>query len=284
MMKTKSDWWLGLMFVLVMASCGSGKPSEPTDEEQDGDSTLIDETLTEEELQDELISEEPMPLAAEELFDDFLFNFASNKRLQMERIHFPLVVVSDAKADTLERDEWQMEHFFMHHEEYTLIFDSEAQMQQVKDTAVSHAVVEKIFLDQGFVCQYRFERRNGRWMLEGMQKQTMSLNPNASFLAFYRRFATDSVFRQHSLNDEIIFSGPDPDNDLEQMEGVITPDFWEAFAPELPRGVIYNIVYGEHYGHSNLKIFALRGIANGLEVEMTFRREHDKWKLTKLSE
>lgn len=275
---------MGLVLALVLTACGNGKSSEKTDDELIEDSTLTAEELTEEELQDELISEEPMPLAAEELFDDFLFNFASNKRLQMERIHFPLVINSDAKADTLEREEWQMEHFFMHHEEYTLIFDSEEQMMKVKDTSVDHAVVEKIFLDQGFVCQYKFDRQNGRWMLKEMQKQTMSLNPNASFLTFYRRFATDSVFRQQSLKDEILFSGPDPDNDLEQMEGVITPDFWEAFAPELPHGVIYNIVYGEHHGHSHLKIFALRGIANGLEVEMTFREEHGKWKLTKLSE
>lgn len=281
---TKGKWWIGLTTALVLTACGNGKPSETTDDELAEDSILTAEELTEEELQDELISEEPMPMAAEELFDDFLFNFASNKRLQMERIKFPLVVTSDAKADTLQREEWQMEHFFMHHEEYTLIFDNEEQMMQVKDTSVNHAVVEKIFLDQGFVSQYKFDRQNGRWMLKGMQKQTMSQNPNASFLAFYRRFATDSVFRQQSLNEEIRFSGPDPDNDLEQMEGVITPDFWDAFAPDLPHGVIYNIVYGEHRSHSHVKIFALRGIANGLEVEMTFREEHGKWKLTKLSE
>ena len=107
-------------------------------------------------------------------------------------------------------------------------------------------------------------------MLDGMRKQTMSHNPNASFLSFYRRFATDSVFRQQSLSEEIHFVGPDPDNDLEVMEGVITPDFWEAFAPELPHGTIYNIVYGHHHSHSNTKIFVLRGIANGMEVEMTF--------------
>jgi len=284
MIMTKENWWLGLILALVLTACGRGKAPVMTDDVMEEDSLDREVTLTEEELQDELISEEPMPLAAEELFDDFLFNFASNKRLQMERVRFPLVVSSDAKADTLEREDWQMEHFFMHHEEYTLIFDNEKQMALVKDTSVNHAVVEKIFLDQGFVCQYRFDRQNGRWMLDGMQKQTMSQNPNASFLSFYRRFATDSVFRMQSLNEEIIFSGPDPDNDLEQMEGVITPDFWDAFAPELPHGVIYNIVYGGHHGHSNRKIFALRGIANGLEVEMTFHKEHDKWKLTKLSE
>ena len=275
---------IGIMLVLILTGCKDLKPQNADDSVLEEDSLEVADSLTEEESMDELISEEPMPVSAEELFDDFLFNFASNKRLQMERVKFPIIVSSEAKADTLEKNDWQMEHFFMHHGEYTLIFDSEAQMEAVKDTSVNHAIVEKIFMDQGFVCQYQFDRKNGRWMLDRMNKQTMSHNPNASFLSFYRRFATDSVFRQQSLAQEIAFSGPDPDNDFDQMEGVITPDFWEAFAPELPHGTIYNIVYGHPHSHSNTKIFVLRGIANGLEVEMTFHREHDQWRLTKLSE
>jgi hypothetical protein len=275
---------IGIMLVLILTGCKDLKPQNADDSVLEEDSLEVADSLTEEESMDELISEEPMPVSAEELFDDFLFNFASNKRLQMERVKFPIIVSSEAKADTLEKSDWQMEHFFMHHGEYTLIFDSEAQMEAVKDTSVNHAIVEKIFMDQGFVCQYQFDRKNGRWMLDRMNKQTMSHNPNASFLSFYRRFATDSVFRQQSLAQEIAFSGPDPDNDFDQMEGVITPDFWEAFAPELPHGTIYNIVYGHPHSHSNTKIFVLRGIANGLEVEMTFHREHNQWRLTKLSE
>lgn len=275
---------IGIMLVLILTGCKDLKPQNADDSVLEEDSLEVADSLTEEESMDELISEEPMPVSAEELFDDFLFNFASNKRLQMERVKFPIIVSSEAKADTLEKNDWQMEHFFMHHGEYTLIFDSEAQMEAVKDTSVNHAIVEKIFMDQGFVCQYQFDRKNGRWMLDRMNKQTMSHNPNASFLSFYRRFATDSVFRQQSLAQEIAFSGPDPDDDFDQMEGVITPDFWEAFAPELPHGTIYNIVYGHPHSHSNTKIFVLRGIANGLEVEMTFHREHNQWRLTKLSE
>ena len=275
---------IGIMLVLILTGCKDLKPQNADDSVLEEDSLEVADSLTEEESMDELISEEPMPVSAEELFDDFLFNFASNKRLQMERVKFPIIVSSEAKADTLEKNDWQMEHFFMHHGEYTLIFDSEAQMEAVKDTSVNHAIVEKIFMDQGFVCQYQFDRKNGRWMLDRMNKQTMSHNPNASFLSFYRRFATDSVFRQQSLAQEIAFSGPDPDNDFDQMEGVITPDFWEAFAPELPHGTIYNIVYGHPHSHSNTKIFVLRGIANGLEVEMMFHREHNQWRLTKLSE
>jgi len=276
--------FFGMILAFVLTACKNAKPVSGEESGVEEDSLEMAGELSDEEEMDELISETPMPVAAEELFDDFLFNFASNKRLQFERVAFPLVVKSEAKDDTLKKDDWQMEHFFMHQEEYTLIFDSEEQMEEVKDTAINHAVVEKIFLDQGFVCQYLFDRKNGRWMLDGMHKQTLSHNPNASFLSFYRRFATDSVFRQNSLSEEIGFSSPDPDDDFVRLEGVITPDSWDAFAPELPQGTIYNIVYGHHHSHSDMKILVLRGISNGLEVEMTFHSKHNKWMLTKLAE
>lgn len=53
---------------------------------------------------------------------------------------------------------------------------------------------------------------------------------------------------------------------------------------ELPSGLIYNIIYGQKYEHSNQKILLLRGISNGQEMEMTFRREGGEWKLKKLVE
>jgi hypothetical protein len=244
---------------------------------------MVDDDPTADET-DELISEEPMPKAAEEFFDDFFFNFASNKRLQKERICFPLLVRSNAKTDTLQSKDWHTDHFFMHQEEYTLIFDNEEQMNQAKEVPVEEVTVEKIFLSQAFVNQYVFRKKNGQWKLDEIRKQTLSLNPNASFLAFYRRFASDSIFQHQSLNEEIQFVGPDPDDEFSQMEGVITPDFWEAFAPELPRDTIYNIIYGKRKTSADDKIFVIRGISNGQEVMLTFHHQHDKWKLTKLSE
>ena len=67
------------------------------------------------------------------------------------------------------------------------------------------------------------------------------------------------------------------------MEGIITPDTWEAFAPELPSKMIYNIIYGHPKHEGNSKIFVLRGIANGFELEMTFYRKKNNWKLVKLT-
>jgi len=51
----------------------------------------------------------------------------------------------------------------------------------------------------------------------------------------------------------------------------------------LPKKMIYNIIYGEPRQEGNSKLFVLRGIANGLELEMTFHRANGNWRLTKLS-
>ena len=232
--------------------------------------------------EEEELANQPMPASAEKLFDDFFFNFASSRQLQMERIAFPLKVNSGYKVEEIQKDDWQMERFFMNEEGYTLIFDSQEQMERVKDTSVDEAIVEKIFLDREFVKQYLFSRNSGRWMLYEVRNQTLPKNPNASFIAFYHQFVTDSVFQMASLSDEIEFSGPDPDDEFGEIEGFITPNLWEDFAPEMPQRILYNIVYGRQSADSTQKILVLRGIANGLEEEMTFAKRHGEWKLTKL--
>lgn len=268
--------------VLLMFSC---KGSKMTGDEGEVPADSVDSGIEAEatDTLEQLIEETPMPKAADELFDDFFFNFAANRRLQTERIKFPLPVIMGDKADTIQRSEWKTEHFFMRQGYYTLIFDSRRQMDLGKDTAVGHVIVEKIFFDIKTVRQYVFDRVNGLWMMQAINITPIYQNHNASFLKFYQSFASDSTFQIESLDETVQFIGPDPDDDFEQMEGVITPDTWPAFAPEMPAKMIYNINYGQNPGQSNYKIFVIRGISNGLEMEMTFRRQDGRWLLTRLT-
>ena len=176
---------------------------------------------------DQLISEQQMPKAADELFDDFIFNFAANRKLQMKRIVFPLKVVDGKKVSYIQKSKWKMEHFFMNQGYYTLIFDNTRQMNVVKDTSINNVVVEKVYLKRKKVKKYMFEST---------------------------------------------------------MTGEIDPGTWPAFAPELPADFIYNIMYGQKYTEGRQKIFVMRGIANGMEMQLTFKRIGGNWKLTKLSE
>lgn len=265
----------------LMFSCTGNKAGQVDETANDSvaDSSVTAETDTLELL----ITETPMPRAADAMFDDFVFNFAANQRLQKERIIFPLRQIEFGKTTLIEKGRWQTEHFFMRQGYYTLLFNDEKQLALMKDTAVSEAIVEKIQLRKDRVTNYLFQRLRGAWMLKAIQVTPLAENTNADFLKFYLKFVTDSAFQVKSLNETVAFMGPDPDDDFNMMEGVITPDTWGAFAPTLPGKVLYNIVYGKPQPSGNEKIFLMRGVANGLEVELRFRKMGGVWKLFKLT-
>ena len=274
---------LAVLTVVCFTSvgCSDKKPA------QVHDSTSVDSVIADTQAVDsteKLIEETPMPKAADELFDDFVFNFAANRKLQMKRVHFPLPVYhNDKLVKSIGKRAWKMEHFFMHQDYYTLIFDNQKQMNLVKDTAIDHVVIEKVFYAKKKVQQFLLNRINGEWMMTSINYKPMYTNMNASFLKFYGKFATDSAFQAEHLHNPVKFVGPDPDDDFSTMSGDIEPETWPAFAPQLPHGMIYNIIYGQKYAESNQKIFVIRGIANGMETILTFKRVHGKWMLTKLN-
>ena len=277
------QFFVVVLCLLLLASCGGSKTSN-TEETVPADSTVVTaDSLAVSDASDDLLANLPMPKAADELFDDFLYNFAANRKLQMERIAFPLKKVNGNKVETIDKRQWRMERYFMRQQYYTLLFDSERHMEVVKDTSVNHAVVEMIYFNTGAIIQHVFNRLRGVWMLTEIQTIPISASNNASFLEFYSRFSTDTEFQEESLAESIQFEGPDPDDDFARMEGVITPDTWEAFAPELPKRMIYNIIYGQPRPEGNRKVFVLRGIANGMELEMTFQRKGGEWRLYKLT-
>jgi hypothetical protein len=232
-----------------------------------------------------VIAQTPMPKAADELFDDFIFNFAANKKLQLKRTIFPLPVYRNGKLEKkIPMEKWRMEHFFMHQDYYTLILDNEKQKQLVKDTTIDHVVVEKIFFKLSLVQQYAFNRIDGQWKMTSIGYKPLYQNMNASFLKFYKHFAVDSAFQVRSMAPEVEFTAPDPEDEFSSISGVIVPQQWPDFKPGLiPSGTIYNIIYGQKYTESNKKIFLIRGIANGMEIELVFKKQHGQWKLIKFN-
>ena len=267
--------------MLLMFSCTGKKAGQtdevPTDSVADSTDVAVTDTM---EL---LITQTPMPRAADAMFDDFIFNFVANKKLQKERTVFPLRTTEGDKTVNTKEEQWQMERLFMRQGYYTLLFSDEEQMSLMKDTAVSQAIVEKIQLKKNRVVNYRFFRVKGAWMMTSINVTPISENANASFLGFYQKFVTDSVFQLESINETVQFVGPDPDDDFAQMEGVITPDTWEAFAPTLPVKVLYNIVYGKPKAANKEMIFLMKGVANGLEMELRFKKVGNKWLLMKMT-
>lgn len=285
--------WTGTITLIaaicLLVACKDSKKQvtagdEPTEISTD---TLATDTIT---MPDEpkdsvenIIAATPMPKAADELFDDFFFNFSANEKLQMERVNFPLAVNDHGEKSVVAAKEWKMETFFTDQGFYTLIFDSEKQMEVVKDTTISHVVVEKVFLEQKQVEQYVFDRQEGLWKLTEIDRHALLKNANSDFLNFYDKFSKDSLFQVQSLNAPVKTVIPDPEDDFNMLEGEFYPEQWQDFKPEvLPQGFIYNIQYGQPCKGGARKIFVIRGISNSLEIEMTFLLKGGEWRLVKL--
>lgn len=269
-------------FIFSFTCCSEKKSAQTTDSLYN-DSIAAD-TLSTDTLET-IIAETPMPRAADELFDDFFFNFAASRKLQLNRIKFPLLIThEDSATQHLSQKQWVTEHFFMDQDFYTLIFNNRKQMNIVKDTTVKKVSVEKIFLNKHKVKKYNFDRIDGKWLMTSIGFEGFTKNNNASFLNFYSRFANDTTFQVQSINDPLAFTGPSPVDEFENMEGFITAEQWLSFAPELPQGMIYNIQYDEpKHKNSHQKIFVIRGISNGQEAELTFQIKDGSWKLVKLN-
>lgn len=246
------------------------------------DSMLID-SLGADSLE-VLLEEEPMPKAADELFDDFIFNFAANRRLQSERTDYPVNVDTYGKLSKVEKSKWGMEHFFMRQGYYTLVFNNPSQMDIVKDTAISYVYVEQISFKKSQVKRWLFNRVLGLWKMQAVKTMPLAKHEDASFLRFYSMFSSDSTYRETFIAETVNFSGPDPEDDFSRMNGELMGEQVPMFMPWMPTGTIYNIHYGaEPYKPSNTRIFVIRGIANGMESELTFQKKDGKWMLTKLS-
>ena len=95
-----------------MVSCKYGDRHDLRDDDSREDSIDTAEVAIDDTVEYQ-VEELPMPVTADELFDDFFFNFASNKPLQMSRIVFPLKVSEGDSIALLSRKDWQMDSFFV---------------------------------------------------------------------------------------------------------------------------------------------------------------------------
>jgi len=270
-----------MLVFLVMAGCIDRKSA--ADVESVEEDSLASDSVASDTIVD--LVEVPQSKAIDELFDDFFFNFAGNRRMQMSRIAFPLPVEKNGTTANMQRRQWKYSHFFMGDGYYMMLLDNTAEDSLSKSYQLTQASVEKIYLTEDLMKEYDFKRsETGEWQLVKIAHKELSEHPCAEFLRFYERFARDTTFQMQSLNEFVVMTAPDADEESESGEvtGSIMPEQWPTFKPVLiPKGVIYCVNYGQHLDHENEKVVVIRGIANGLNIQMMFERKDDAWKLVK---
>ena len=187
-----------LLLVLCAASCGQGKGAKDpfaaiTQMVDSVKSPDISPSATPAESQ-------PMPLEADELFDDFIFNYAQDEALQRQRTVFPLPYNRDGHMTEIERKAWTHDPLFTESNIYTLLFDREQDMDIVGDTSLNAVQVEWLFLKKREMKKYFFQRTRGMWMLDSIALHPIKQGEGGEFVDFYTRFVSDSLYQRSHIH------------------------------------------------------------------------------------
>lgn len=271
---------LGFLLLAFLISCGNKKakmdPFATIAEMVDSAGYKADT------LQEAEVKEEPKPMVADELFDDFIFNYASDDALQRQRTVFPLPYYDRDTPLKIEADFWKHDYLFTKENCYTLLFDKEEDMDMVGDTTLTSVQVEWIFLKTRMVKRYYFERKRGMWMLEVINLREMEKGENEDFVEFYTRFVRDSVYQSKHISHPLQFITIDPDDEFSILETTLDVDQWYAFRPVMPTDRLSNINYGQkNEDLSDTKILKVNGIGNGYSNIFYFRKRGKGWELYK---
>lgn len=270
----------GLLLLLFIAACGN---KQKTSAPFAALTQMVDSARQQpDSLQQPVEDESPKPIEADELFDDFIFNYASDDALQRQRTIFPLPYYKDDTPVKIEKKYWEHDYLFSQQSYYTLLFDREEDMDMVGDTALTSVQVEWVYLKTRMVKKYYFERIKGAWMLEAINLRKIEKGENEAFVDFYARFVTDSVYQSKHIHTPLKFITIDPDDEFSILETTLDLNQWYAFRPVLPTDRLSNINYGQkNEDQSTTKILKVNGIGNGYSTVFYFRKKRGEWELYK---
>lgn len=275
---------LGFVFLFLFVSCMNNKKTNINPFSTI--TSMVDSASHHAEMADTLQNndwqEEEEEPGGDELFDDFIFNYASDSAMQRKRTVFPLPYYNVDIPQKIEERYWKHDSLFTGQSYYTLLFDNEEEMEMVGDTALSSVQVEWIYLKTRMVKKYYFERKKGKWMLEAVNLRRMEKGENENFVEFYARFVTDSLYQSRHISNPIQYVTIDPDDEFSILETTLDINQWYAFRPSLPADRLSNINYGQKNDDlSNSKILKVNGIGNGYSNIFYFRRRGGEWVLYK---
>ena len=274
------------MVAVLAASCQGGKKKtdSPAALAEPEDSSAVKPDSVQDTL---LVVEEVIPASADESFADFFYNFASEPKFQKSRVVFPFSFYKGKDVERIQRDDWKYDPLFSREQAYTVLFDSEEDMELEKDTSLRSVQVDWIYLNEEKIKRYYFERKQRSWFLEAanIEKLTREEDGKEDFFDFYKKFSCDSVFQSERLASPLAFVTVDPEDEFQILETTLDEGQWFAFRPPMMKERLTNVHYGQpEKKNSDRKIMEFKGFGNGFNNTLYFSRRNGLWKLVKFED
>lgn len=226
-----------------------------------------------------LFDDEPEPVTADMLFADFFYAFTTDSHYQQQRVAFPLRS-QDGDAEPVSLAEWNERGVFRAQDFYAVIYDRESDMVIQSDTTLTTVAVDKVHLHEQKLDRYHFQRLQGKWLLTDYDTRMVSHTPQGSFLEFFGRFVTDTLFQRESILFPLLLVSEEEDGEKDG-QAELTAEEWTDFREQmpLPADVMTTIDYGQAAISENRKVLLMEGLSNGLFVKYKFDRTDGRWQL-----
>lgn len=269
------------ILLLFVSACNNA--SEDRGEVIATDSVYVDSSCY---VQDtlQLFEEEVLPKSADELFNDFFFNYTSDMNFKNQRQAYSLDCnIGDTVIKIHSSELGAYSELFVD-DYYSIIYERNEDLSFQKDTSLNEVIVERIDLDGEQIEQYNFNRIEGKWMLTGVGRNEMDYNPNSDFLDFYKSFSSDSVYRKNCINEPLKFVMLSENDEIEDDIQQLTTDEWMSMSSDLPlpANVMININYGQTIISKNSKLLLVEGVSNGLSLTYRFMKIEGAWNLVEV--
>ena len=268
---------------LLLWSCG-GEPRGTKIITMGGESDTLEALLQPADVYP-LMAELPIPEGVDDNFNDFLFLFLTSARFQEQRISFPLSInKAGGGSYSIPQGDWEALPIDIEQVTFLSCFAKLKDFDEERIAGLEAIDVSKVDVETDSVEFHHFERQDGKWTLVSVRIDKLSTHPEASFLAFFHRFATDSLYQQSRVSPTLSFSMLDPTGENLHVSGYIDRSQWAAFCPELPAGEFYYIDYEQRLRSSDDRILTLQAIATGDLIMLYFKRTKSSWVLYRLEE
>lgn len=266
----------GVLSITILTAC-SGKKTGSNTTMNDSDSLQVvkDSLLLSGEREYKAVYSH-----ADNLFDDFLYAFTTDKKFQQQRIMFPLTIRENGKTDQIQSGNWSGNRLFPKTNTYVVLYDKKNHYKIEKDTSLVQASVQWVFLRKHLTKTFHFQRINRCWMLKDIDVQSFKTVVNGDFLNFYSHFTADSAYQSKSIREPLTFLTTETSTNT-PIEGALAVEQWFAFKPYLPHPNFANILYGQKQTNSPWKIMVIKGASNGSRCVLTFHKTGRKWQLVK---
>ena len=264
---------LALTFSCNRKCTPTASPAQATDTTGDSTEALSPDTAA---------AVEPataIPKSADEYFNDFIYSFTTDKAYQLNRIVFPLPCVKDGKVSLLEKSQWHFSRLHMKHPVYTLFFDKRASLNLEKSKDITEVKMEYFYMDREKMRTYFFNKSDDEWKMTRIEDKPLHQYKDYEFIEFYQQFATDSLFQIDHIKPTLSIRMENPEDEFEDIDGVLDAEQWPAFCPELPSDIFTNIDYGQSRRMGKRRIVVLEGSSNGYMSLLFFIKEDGEWML-----